>query len=154
MCNGGLPKHKLKSFLRCLSLGKYRTPLYYKNDDNYSTITSGLISLIVIVGMIVFTVLTMVPIFQKSSYQLERTSKLLNMYNNIGGGKFIDSTDPLNYTLTINKALELFNNIEYRIYGNITASPEYPLNCYENYSFFLLINTSFYDEVGPKNNAI
>jgi hypothetical protein len=76
------------------------------------------------------------------------------MYYHLGGGKFRDSADPLNYTLTINSALDLLNNTEYRIYGNYTAFPEYPLNCSKNYTLLLFINESVYDEVDPQNNWI
>lgn len=75
------------------------------------------------VGMIAFAIITMIPIFKKEEYELDRTSQYLNMYYDIGGGKFRDSADPLNYTLTVNSALDLLNNTEYRIYGNLTAYP-------------------------------
>ena len=75
MCkNGGTARGKLKKLLGYVSLGKYRTPLYYKNDDSYSTITTGLVSLIFIVGMIVYAVLVMVPIFEKDKYRMDRSS--------------------------------------------------------------------------------
>jgi hypothetical protein len=63
---------RTKRLILFLSLGKYRTPLYYKGKDNYSSIISGVLSLLFSIGMIAITITIFIPIFRKEEYQLEK----------------------------------------------------------------------------------
>ena len=61
-------KKKIKKWVKFASLGKYRTPLYYQGNDEYSSIISGTISLIFVLGMIGIAKAIFVPIFRKDEY--------------------------------------------------------------------------------------
>ncbi len=61
---------KVKKFILITSFGKYRTPLYYKGNDNFSSVISGTMSLIFVLGMIGISIAIFVPIFSKDDYYL------------------------------------------------------------------------------------
>ncbi len=64
-------KKKIKKWVMFASLGQYRTPLYYKGNDNYSSIISGTISLIFVIGMIGIATAIFIPILSKDDYYLD-----------------------------------------------------------------------------------
>ena len=51
------------SWLNKVSIGQYRTPLYYKNSDSWSSIIGGVVTLLGIVLIITFAFVTLIPIF-------------------------------------------------------------------------------------------
>jgi hypothetical protein len=65
---------KLLQFIKWQSLGKYRTPLFYRKADNYSSLISGILSLVFVVVMLIITVVIFIPIFRKDTYELDRKS--------------------------------------------------------------------------------
>lgn len=56
---------KVSEFIQYISVGKYRTPLYYKNKDHYSTVFSGTVTFICLSILLVYTVLDFKAIFDK-----------------------------------------------------------------------------------------
>lgn len=55
----------LISFIEFMSVGQYRTPLYYHGSDSYSSIGGGLCSIICMILIICFTLTTIIPILKK-----------------------------------------------------------------------------------------
>lgn len=83
-------KHKClartKKIILFLSLGKYRTPLYYRGKDSYSSIISGILSLLFTLGMIAITITIFIPIFFKEEYQLDKNTFPLHRMTIDDGG--------------------------------------------------------------------
>ena len=50
------------SWLKKVSIGKYRTPMYYKNSDSWSSIIGGVVTLLGLVLIITYTSVTLIPI--------------------------------------------------------------------------------------------
>ena len=63
-------KTKIKKWVKFASLGKYRTPLYYKGNDEYSSIVTATFSLIFVLVMIGTAIVIFLPIFRKDDYYL------------------------------------------------------------------------------------
>jgi hypothetical protein len=55
-------------WLKNVSFGKYRTPLYYKKKDSWSSYFGGVVTLIVMVLIFTFALVTLVPIFQRKTH--------------------------------------------------------------------------------------
>ncbi len=72
-------KEKVKKFIMFASFGKYRTPLYYKGNDSYSSIITGSMSLIFVLGIIGIAIAIFVPIFNKDDYFIAIKSNLLSL---------------------------------------------------------------------------
>jgi hypothetical protein len=53
----------LFSWLKNVSIGQYRTPLYYKKSDTWSSLIGGVVTIIVVLSIVVFALVTLVPIF-------------------------------------------------------------------------------------------
>lgn len=49
-------------WIKFISLGQYRTPLYFKNSDSYSSLFGGIMTILVIVSLLTYTVLILIPI--------------------------------------------------------------------------------------------
>jgi hypothetical protein len=54
------------TWLKFLSLGQYRTPLYYKRSDSYSSICGGILTLLGVAAVMAFSYFTFVPIIDRS----------------------------------------------------------------------------------------
>jgi hypothetical protein len=50
-------------WLKKLSFGQYRTPLYYNKQDSWSSIIGGVVTIAVMVLILIFAIVTLVPIF-------------------------------------------------------------------------------------------
>ena len=59
---------RFKSFLRFISLGEYRTPLYFANKDSYKSATSGILTIFSGLILASFFLYIFVPIFFMESY--------------------------------------------------------------------------------------
>lgn len=53
----------LSNFIKFISLGKYRTPLYFKNKDNYSTLFSGIVTILIVSFLITYAVYVAIDVF-------------------------------------------------------------------------------------------
>jgi hypothetical protein len=51
------------SWLKMVSIGQYRTPLYYKKSDSYSSLFGGVFTITVVLLIAIFSWVTLVPIF-------------------------------------------------------------------------------------------
>jgi hypothetical protein len=51
------------SWLKKVSIGQYRTPLYYKKSDSWSSLFGGVVTIAVVVLTVIFAFVTLVPIF-------------------------------------------------------------------------------------------
>jgi hypothetical protein len=51
------------SCLKKVSIGQYRTPLYYKKSDSWSSIIGGVVTITVVLSIAIFALVTLVPIF-------------------------------------------------------------------------------------------
>jgi hypothetical protein len=58
----GIEGSRWLSWLKKVSIGQYRTPLYYKKSDSWSSIIGGVVTLIGIVLIITFAFVTLIPI--------------------------------------------------------------------------------------------
>jgi len=54
--------------LRFISLGNYRTPLYFERNDSYQSIISGLITICIVLGFIILSANIFIPILQRDLY--------------------------------------------------------------------------------------
>ncbi len=69
-----------------MSLGKYRTPLYFKEKESYSTMLGGIFSILFILFMLLVGAFIFYLILTKDRYELsERAEKFKT---------FKESTDP------------------------------------------------------------
>ena len=59
----GIDNYSWLSCLKTVSVGQYRTPLYYKKSDSWSSITGGVVTLFGIVLITIFALVTLIPIF-------------------------------------------------------------------------------------------
>jgi hypothetical protein len=57
--------------LKFISLGSYRTPLYYNGSDSYSTACGGALTLILYIGLFVYSVFILASIFKMHNYIVE-----------------------------------------------------------------------------------
>jgi hypothetical protein len=51
------------SWLKKVSIGQYRTPLYYKKSDSWSSLFGGVVTITVVLLIAIFALVTLVPIF-------------------------------------------------------------------------------------------
>ena len=51
------------SWLKMVSIGQYRTPLYYKKSDSWSSLFGGVVTITVVLLIAIFSWVTLVPIF-------------------------------------------------------------------------------------------
>jgi hypothetical protein len=65
-----LSKRALTLF-RGISLGEYRTPLYFANKDSYKSGTSGLLTILSVLSLFIAFLFIFVPIFMKDTYKSE-----------------------------------------------------------------------------------
>jgi hypothetical protein len=63
-------KSTIKKILQMISLGKYRTPLYFKESESYSSMFGGLFSLIFMLFMLIVGISIFYSIFTKDRYEL------------------------------------------------------------------------------------
>jgi hypothetical protein len=70
----------VKSCLRSVSFGQYRTPLYYKGSDNYSNAFGGLCSLLCIILIGVFAAGSLYPVVRKETYNLVSYQNKISAY--------------------------------------------------------------------------
>jgi hypothetical protein len=82
-------KSTIKKILQMISLGKYRTPLYFKESESYSSMFGGLFSLIFMLFMFIVGISIFYSIFTKDRYELSQSTQKFYTY------KFSkDSSDP------------------------------------------------------------
>jgi hypothetical protein len=115
---------RVKACFRCISLGEYRTPMYFDNKDSYKSATSGFLTLLLGLTLAVICFFIFMPIFMKEMYNSEiKQIKLRGEYKN---GTVESCTSCTN--LTVREALKyMFNGNQYlRISSNEYISIE---NC-------------------------
>jgi hypothetical protein len=61
-CCKKVSKSSISNFLRYISLGQYRTPLYYKGTNSYSSIIGGVITIFYVLAITAFAISTLVQI--------------------------------------------------------------------------------------------
>ena len=66
-----LSKRALTLF-RGISLGDYRTPLYFANKDSYKSGTSGLLTILSVLTLAIVFLSIFVPILMKETYKSEK----------------------------------------------------------------------------------
>ena len=59
------------------SLGKYRTPLYYQGEDQYQTIPGAVLSIIFSLLILLISIFTFIPIFNRDIYELNQSQVAL-----------------------------------------------------------------------------
>ena len=64
-------RQKVKQYFRYFSFGKYQTPLYFRQQDQFSSVLSGVISNLFVIGMITIALFIFIPVFKKQSYSLK-----------------------------------------------------------------------------------
>jgi len=60
---------RTRSFFRFISLGEYRTPLYFENKDSYKSATSGVLTIFSGLILASFFLYIFVPIFFMETYK-------------------------------------------------------------------------------------
>ena len=68
---------KVKAYFRLFSLGKFRTQLYHRGQARYSTVGSGVLTLVLLAGILVFIGIVLVETFNRSTYQVEQSTRSL-----------------------------------------------------------------------------
>ena len=71
---------RLTDWLILLSLGKYRTPLYYKKNDSYSSVVSSILSLGIILLILTMTVITFKSIFSYEQHVIDQKEVKVQRY--------------------------------------------------------------------------
>ncbi len=56
----------ISSFIKFISLGKYRTPLYFNSSDSYSTVFSGVVTILVVTVLVAYAVFVAIGIFSRA----------------------------------------------------------------------------------------
>ena len=69
--------NKCIRLMKLLSLGQYRTPLYYQSSDSYSSIFGGVTTILGIILIMIFSYETMIPIFRSEHSNLDHQTKQL-----------------------------------------------------------------------------
>ena len=62
-------KSCIKKSLTMISIGKYRTPLYFRGSDSYTTIGGGLITILCVIIIVSIGLYTLVPIMKNDSWE-------------------------------------------------------------------------------------
>ena len=65
---------KVSHVLRFISLGKYRTPLYFMGWDSYQSRCSGVITIVMVICVFAFALSTLIPIFERKVYEMQETA--------------------------------------------------------------------------------
>ena len=73
-------KGKIIKLLQMTSLGKYRTPLYYKESESYSSIFGGIFSIMFILLMLIVGISIFYSIFTKDNYELSQKAQRFHNY--------------------------------------------------------------------------
>ena len=99
----------MQSAIVFLSLGKYRTPLYFKKQDSFSSFLSGLASLVFVAIMLSLTVLIFIPIFNQTEWELDR--KNLTLYKlKLDDYKLVNETCDKCRFVSIEQAINLIDS--------------------------------------------
>ena len=72
---------KVSHVLRLISLGKYRTPLYFMGWDSYQSRCSGIITIVMAICVFAFALSTLIPIFERRIYEMQETAQTFKSYN-------------------------------------------------------------------------
>ena len=72
---------KVSHVLRFISLGKYRTPLYFMGWDSYQSRCSGVITIVMVICVFAFALSTLIPIFDRKVYEMQETAQTFKSYN-------------------------------------------------------------------------
>jgi polyferredoxin len=59
------------ALFRGISLGEYRTPLYFANKDSYKSFTSALLTILSVLTLAIVFLYIFVPIYMKETYKSE-----------------------------------------------------------------------------------
>jgi hypothetical protein len=70
-------KQKISACLKFLSMGKYRTPLYFRNQDCYSTVFSGVVTIFLVGLLFAFAIYEFTGIFNRDHYNFDIMGKSL-----------------------------------------------------------------------------
>ena len=68
---------KLTQIIKFVSIGKYKTPLYYRNQDQYSTVFSGVVTVICITVLVVYAIYDFSAIFNRDHYNFDISGEAL-----------------------------------------------------------------------------
>lgn len=68
---------KLTQIIKFVSIGKYKTPLYYRNQDQYSTVFSGTVTVICIAVLLVYAIYDFAAIFNHDHYNFDISGEAL-----------------------------------------------------------------------------
>ena len=61
----------VKSYLAYISIGKYDKGLFHKGTKHHSNALSGLITLIIGISLLVYSILLMINVFKRTDYSVE-----------------------------------------------------------------------------------
>jgi hypothetical protein len=93
---------RVRACFRYISLGGYRTPLYFANNDSYKSATSGILTILSWLVLAVIFIIIFVPIFKLQMYNSEiKQIKIRGEYTN---GTVESCTSCRN--LTVREAIE------------------------------------------------
>ena len=67
------------------SFGQYRTPLYYKGKNSYASTATGFGSLLFVLMMLFVTIMTMIPIFQRQKWNLDKKAIEITRFEKVQG---------------------------------------------------------------------
>ena len=65
---------KIRNYLRLISFGEYRTPLYFNGKDSYKSAASGILTKLSALTLVFIFFMIFIPIFQKQTYEITRDS--------------------------------------------------------------------------------
>jgi hypothetical protein len=58
--------------LKLISFGKYRTPLYYKGSDSYSSVMGGILAIIGMITLLNFCVFILKDIISPENFSIKQ----------------------------------------------------------------------------------
>ena len=64
-------KQKALELIKKISIGQYRTPLYYQRSDSYSSLCGGLLTLLLILTVLVYAIVILNQIVEMKTYSYQ-----------------------------------------------------------------------------------
>ena len=71
--------------MKFISLGQYRTPLYFNGSDSYSSVTGGFLTLILYVILMIFGVMVIVSILRHENWIIEEHEVEMTGFKKLNG---------------------------------------------------------------------
>jgi hypothetical protein len=72
---------KISEFLRCISLGKYSTKLYFNGKAFKGSVATGILTVFISIFLVIYSGILFNDIINKKNYSLELTSREISCLN-------------------------------------------------------------------------